>query len=201
MATIENKVVTVESLKEVHDYSKDTYMTKTDPTGTGSLSLNRRADSTVGLESVAMGYNVAATGDYSHAEGKDNNATGNASHAEGIATKATGGAGAHSEGAETTASGLTSHAEGFYTIAASEYQHVQGKYNIEDASDIYAHIVGNGESDSARSNAHTLDWDGNAWFAGDFSADGNMILTSNQYGDELPNAGNVGRIFFKRLVE
>ena len=31
----------------------------------------------------------------------------------------------------------------------------------------YAHIVGNGESDTTRSNAHTLDWDGNAWYAGD----------------------------------
>ena len=32
-------------------------------------------------------------------------------------------------------------------------------------TDGYAHIVGNGE-ESARSNAHTLDWSGNAWFAG-----------------------------------
>ena len=31
----------------------------------------------------------------------------------------------------------------------------------------YAHIVGNGESDTTRSNAYTLDWDGNAWYAGD----------------------------------
>ena len=31
----------------------------------------------------------------------------------------------------------------------------------------FAHVVGNGTSSSARSNAHTLDWDGNAWFAGD----------------------------------
>lgn len=30
----------------------------------------------------------------------------------------------------------------------------------------YAHIVGNG-SDDNRSNAHTLDWNGNAWFQGD----------------------------------
>jgi hypothetical protein len=30
------------------------------------------------------------------------------------------------------------------------------------------HIVGNGDVNSdTRSNAHTLDWDGNAWFAGD----------------------------------
>lgn len=31
----------------------------------------------------------------------------------------------------------------------------------------YAHIVGNGSHDQNRSNAHTLDWKGNAWFAGD----------------------------------
>jgi hypothetical protein len=31
----------------------------------------------------------------------------------------------------------------------------------------YIHIVGNGTSDTARSNAHTLDWDGNAWYSGD----------------------------------
>lgn len=31
----------------------------------------------------------------------------------------------------------------------------------------YAHIVGNGTSEDERSNAHTLDWDGNAWYAGD----------------------------------
>lgn len=31
----------------------------------------------------------------------------------------------------------------------------------------YAHIVGNGTSEENRSNAHTLDWEGNAWFAGD----------------------------------
>lgn len=32
-------------------------------------------------------------------------------------------------------------------------------------------------------------------------ADGWTILSSYQYGDELPDAGTVGRIFFKRLVE
>lgn len=31
----------------------------------------------------------------------------------------------------------------------------------------YAHIVGNGTADIARSNAHTLDWDGVPWYAGD----------------------------------
>ena len=31
---------------------------------------------------------------------------------------------------------------------------------------VHAFIVGNGTSNDDRSNAHTLDWDGNAWFAG-----------------------------------
>ena len=32
-------------------------------------------------------------------------------------------------------------------------------------------------------------------------ADGNTVLSSYQYGDELPAAGTKGRIFFKRLVD
>ena len=68
----------------------------------------------------------------------------------------------HAEGYYSIAAGRYSHAEGQGTIATKDYQHVQGKYNLDGN---YAHIVGNGTS-SKRSNAHTLDWDGNAWFAG-----------------------------------
>ena len=50
----------------------------------------------------------------------------------------------------------------------------QGKYNIPEVTDnsigTYAHIVGNGTSDSARSNAYTLDWQGNGTFAGTLSS-------------------------------
>lgn len=50
----------------------------------------------------------------------------------------------------------------------------QGKYNISEVSEnsvgTYAHIVGNGTSDSARSNAYTLDWQGNGTFAGTVSS-------------------------------
>lgn len=86
------------------------------------------------------------------------------------------GASGTAEGAEifndyTTnkATGIYSHAEGYHTKANSDYQHAQGKYNIEDTNDTYAHIVGNGVSDTERSNAHTLDWSGNAWYAGKVS--------------------------------
>ncbi len=60
-----------------------------------------------------------------------------------------------------------SHSEGQGSVAFGNSQHVQGKYNIVDSSNKYSHIVGNGSSHSARSNSHTLDWNGNAWFAGD----------------------------------
>ena len=76
------------------------------------------------------------------------------------------GEGSHAEGIGTFAIGKGSHAEGFGIIAQGEYQHAQGKYNIIDTENIYAHILGNGSANDERSNAHTIDWDGNAWFAG-----------------------------------
>lgn len=107
------------------------------------------------------------------AEGVGTRATRTASHAEGFKTGATG-IYSHAEGREAEAYGAASHAEGAVTIASHRAQHVQGEYNVEDGSTAspskrgnYAHIVGNGTSIDARSNAHTLDWSGNAWFAGD----------------------------------
>ena len=92
-------------------------------------------------------------------------AKGKGSHAEGGATY-THAEYSHAEGKQTHTAGKNSHSEGLLTIAASDNQHVQGKNNIIDSAGIYAHIVGNGTSSSARSNAHTLDWNGNGWYAG-----------------------------------
>lgn len=47
------------------------------------------------------------------------------------------------------------------TLASSQYQTVLGKYNTEDTNDSYALIVGNGSSDTSRSNALAVDWNGN----------------------------------------
>ena len=116
-----------------------------------------------GLASHAEGWNTIASGPKSHVEGDSNTASGDYSHAEGNGTKASGNA-SHTEGLSTTASGRASHAEGYRTTAGTHYQHVQGKFNIPDTTS--AHIVGNG-SYGYESNAHTLDWNGNAWFAGD----------------------------------
>lgn len=113
----------------------------------------------------AEGLNSLVSGEAGHAEGKASYAKGTASHAEGGSTEADG-TGAHTEGYYTHAKGDFSHAEGYKTIAGGEAQHVQGKYNIEDALGEYAHIIGNGEGDATRSNMHTVDWSGNAWYLG-----------------------------------
>ena len=131
-----------------------------------------RSSRALGVSSHAEGADSYAKGDYSHAEGSEAYAIGVSSHAEGMISRAEGDY-SHAEGSETTASGEASHAEGFGTTASRLHQHVQGTYNIEDtegedgyARGKYAHIVGNGTSHNNRSNAHTLDWDGNAWFQG-----------------------------------
>ena len=84
----------------------------------------------------------------------------------------------HAEGYNTTASGYGSHAEGYYTKNSGDYSHVQGQYNIDDTDGKYAHIVGNGTSDTARSNAHTLDWVGNAWYAGTVEGTAMIVKSS-----------------------
>lgn len=132
------------------------------------------------------GYKTTASGTESHAEGDRTTASGSSSHAEGAGTTASG-IGAHAEGASYLASGVCSHAEGeateaegdyshsegWYTKATHAYQHVFGSYNISDPSTNTAHdkgtyveIVGNGTNDNNKSNARTLDWDGNEALAG-----------------------------------
>ena len=123
--------------------------------------------------SHAEGFQCSASKDYSHAEGSGTKATGYYSHAEGGFGEASG-YHAHSEGGYTKAIGDDSHSEGKGTIAKGKCQHVQGRYNVEDpiTGVGYAHIVGNGTDVDKRSNAHTLDWEGNAWFAGEVKVGG-----------------------------
>ena len=49
---------------------------------------------------------------------------------------------------------------------------VQGNWNITDSENKYIHIIGNGTSDEDRSNAYTLDKQGNAEYQGDVIACG-----------------------------
>ena len=136
-----------------------------------------------GNASHAECYSTTASGNSSHAEGFNTTASGSVSHAEGSYTTASGSA-SHAEGENTTASGFGSHAEGENTTASGAYQHVQGKYNI-DSSD-YAHIIGNGQSNN-KSNAHTVDWQGNAWYAGAVASNGADYAEFFEWLDGNPN--------------
>ena len=133
-----------------------------------------------GKQAVAEGLSTIASGDYSHAEGGGTQAIGVQSHAEGGGTQAEG-INSHAEGLSTTASGDISHAEGSETIANHKSQHVFGEFNIADPSPSqadargnYVEIVGNGTSTNNRSNARTLDWQGNEVLAGTLTVGGNI---------------------------
>ena len=173
-------------------------MDKVNPTGVGSFSLNRKNGTVVGAYSHAEGRSATASGHYSHAEGFNTTASGISSHAEGD---------------NTTASGISSHAEGYSTEASSTSQHVQGKYNIKDSSNVYADIIGNGTSLSECSNAATVDWSGNAWYAGDVYVgstsgtnkdEGSKKLATEEYVDNsvivpAPSSADNGKIL--RVVD
>ena len=144
-----------------------------------------------GTYSHSEGINTLASGNYSHAEGRLSQATAKSSHAEGQNTQATAQS-AHSEGENTFAKGKASHAEGFGTnakynyshtegegtISSCDHQHVQGRYNLEETDKAF--IIGNGVS-SGRSNALTVDWNGNVKISGTFTdGDGNSFASMIQ---------------------
>ena len=166
-----------------------------------------------GNYSHAEGSSTQANGKYSHAEGSGTKASGNSSHAEGEMTKASNfcshaeGYGAiasghysHAEGLGSTASGYYSHAEGNDSVASHKSQHVFGEYNIEDPSTAaadtrgnYVEIVGNGTSASAKSNARTLNWNGNEWIKGTLTQGSSIEIKKNvadmtqEDGDKILN--------------
>lgn len=160
-----------------------------------------------GTGSHTEGTNTTASGNYSHAEGQgtttnNNLASGAGSHVEGYTTQATGdyshaegrgtlasGYGSHAEGRYTIASGHTAHASGWGTQATHKSQNVFGEYNILDesssASNIrgnYIEIVGNGSSANNRSNARTLDWNGNETIYGNLTTKGSLIIPNIESG-------------------
>lgn len=136
-----------------------------DGVGNGSFSIGRKDNTTIGSESATLNVNCEASGVQSFASGYEAKAQGNYSRAEGYFSVSSGVA-SHAENRGAVASGDYSHCEGHDTEAASECQHVSGKYNVVDSNDTYAEIIGNGTSDNARSNARTLDWQGNERLAG-----------------------------------
>lgn len=156
----------------------------------------RTPSSAIGSYSVAEGGGVTASGTASHAEGNITVASEACAHAEGLQTTASGTA-SHAEGLQTTASGQSSHAQNEGTIAAKDNQTAIGKWNIEDtettASKQKAFIIGNGTSNASRSNAFSVDWNGNVEASGDIEdGSGNVLrdkADSSDLADYLPLTG------------
>lgn len=227
-------------------------MDKNNPTGTGSLSLNRKAGTTVGSMSVADGSNTSATAKCAQSHGigtvanfANRTATGSYNTyntyeassnrsvvykvASSSAQAATGTTYSHPDAlrfqldgtvnnfvnirdlkvgqyfmtqwANSTSSGSVKIGTSVYRVVSNEeYDSTQRRigyyiYTMQssDSTNVgkYVHVVGNGTSDTVRSNAHTLDWEGNAWFAGDVKVGGAgqddaeaKVLATQEYVDE-----------------
>lgn len=181
----------------------NTKMDKANPTGTGKLSMNRKANTTEGAYSTTEGNNCEASGAHSHAEGRETTASGDyGAHAEGYSTNASSLA-AHAENDRTTASGQGSHADGTGTVANHRSQHVFGEWNVADTSTAgatyrgnYIEIVGKGTADNARSNARTMDWSGNETIAGTLTQSSDAKL-KDIINEELPDVSAIKAVKFK----
>ncbi|NJO65427.1 MAG: hypothetical protein HC836_47240 [Richelia sp. RM2_1_2] len=90
-----------------------------------------------GTKSFAVGCNVNAIGNYSHAEGYCTQSCGYASHAEGKETIACGNY-SHAEGCQTYAIGYASHAEGFSNCACGSYSHAEGCQTVTCGQESHA---------------------------------------------------------------
>lgn len=169
-------------------YTNDNGMANT---SLGNAGLQPSNKDTVYAEGIRNYVSQQAT----HAEGVLNVASGFYAHAEGSQNVASGGV-AHAEGRQNVASGLTSHVGGMLNNDTGNFQTVIGVSanpsndstdKIIDKDNYYQSgckkhvlVVGNGSMDydhtnkmyfaSSRSNAHTLDWHGNAEYAGDVKA-------------------------------
>lgn len=152
-----------------------------------------------GDQSHAEGNGTFSIGACSHAEGEGSKAHEYASHAEGKDAEAKGYA-SHAEGISTIALGLYSHAEGGWTYANGQYSHAGGTDSIADYYCDFVHgeglrttyehqtvfgrfnddsnwsnnrplfMIGNGTSNTDRSNAFEVLQDGTAKLSDKFVA-------------------------------
>ena len=161
-------------------------MMSTNPTGTGSFSLNRKADTTIGINSFAEGNNTTASEDYSHAEGSGTTASGFASHAEGDGTTASSSS-SHAEGQSTTASGDYSHAEGGYTTASGMTSHAEGINTIVSGSASHAE----GGNTTVSGNYSHAEGNGTLASGSASHAEGFKTTASNSYSHAEGYSGNL----------
>lgn len=177
-----NRIIDVEFIDLIDNVGvyrvggKQIYLSEIDET-TGGLNIIRLG---------AEGYQVVVTGKHGHGEGYKTEVTGANGHGEGKFTKSIGD-NSHAENYNTQALGKNSHTQGNSTITSYENTDVIGKFNKDIEG--MAHIIGNGTSDADRSNAHTVDWEGNAWYQGKIKVGGTGYDSDN--AEEIPSKSDV----------
>lgn len=138
---------------------------KVKATGKASLA-GGIASKASGEGSVAFGYKSDAQGKYSFAGGQQCGTLAEKSFAYGSGCKV-----------DTDARFAAAIGDSVY--AECESQLVHGRFNIRgNVNKNLAHVVGNGTDGTHRSNAYTLDWNGNGWFAGGVTIEGESTINS-----------------------
>lgn len=167
--------------------------------GYAAVALGSETEAS-GDTAFAAGRGAKATGDCGVALGQHSKAIGNHSFATGVYAESNG-TGSFAAGDHAEANGNNSVAVGLRCRADGESQFVFGKNNAWDKDGRYAHIVGNGKDSNNRSNAHTLDWDGNTWFAGDVYVGGANQDEGERLArmSDLRNASAGGLIFINMM--
>ena len=139
--------------------------------GAYSMAMNAYCEAN-GNYSVASGGATSANGDYSVAFGGrfssgliDTQANGRAGVAIGYGCIADGNNSRAIRQAVNT-KGTLSTGIGDRLTVNGRLHFAIGKYNAIEEGDLYAFSVGNGTSEEARSNAYTLDWEGNGCYQG-----------------------------------
>lgn len=143
----------------------------------------KSAYSASGVNAFAIGTGTKATNANCVALGDGTQATGLRAFAGGYKSVASG-QNAFAFGNTTTAAGFNTTAFGSGTVAQTASQLVIGKYNILDtvSKGNNAFIIGNGTSD-LRSNALTVDWNGNLSAAG--SVETTSVILSSPNGTKF----------------
>lgn len=180
--------------------------------GYGSVVLGGGLNIASGDASAALGYSTSASGHFSYASGYESSATedysmamGNNAEATNIYAVAIGnnpaasGYASLAMGDYTTASGRISTAFGNRTTAPSANETVFGKYNSDytpsSTTDWIAtdrlFVVGNGDSDVAKSNAITILKNANTTIGGSLIINGNGLSTSYLFPEARGANGQV----------
>lgn len=135
----------------------------------GYIRTGQKSGTTIGSRATAEGFNTTSSAVSSHAEGSGTVASAQAAHAEGNSTTASAN-GAHAEGNNTVASAYGAHAEGQYTTAGYSSQSVCGKFNDNKANTLFE--VGNGSTNTNRSNAFEVYANGDINVGGEIKVQG-----------------------------